>query len=247
MKIPALLPAAFAALALGAAPLDYSQYFESLNALALCQLGLPPPAVSVPAPSREYLRPCPACGGKGELALQEPNFGQRDGRLGKGRIHRRRCPLCDGRRNLRAYLLEATLVKGAADGYAAFSASHLARGDIKTGYAFVPREIFSSASRHDLKRVESAFQKPCPKCKWTGLDWCKHCDGNGFRPCKNKDCRGGWDVERHKKHSRHGHARDIVEVELCDECEGAALRLCSHCDGRGAKPCHHCGGTGVKH
>ena len=252
--------------------LSFLPYFEARNRAA--NLVLAPPAenaetVSTVRPDLIVREPCPACDGRGELILQEPNFGQADGRLGKAKREKRKCPVCDGRGRTESFANPADLALRVAADHEKFVSDHQGRGEIAVGGAFVPAKLYDGADRRRLKLVEDAFGKPCSKCRWTGIEACRKCGGSGTVKCSEDDCKGGFLVTEKTTektytksgggfgNSRNGGFRNSgtrrttrketkVNVQVCPTCGGARMTVCPECGGRRAKPCRSCSGIGLK-
>ncbi len=250
---------------------EWVRYFEARNALANMMLA-PQHAMrgqSVPErPESATRMPCPFCGGKGEVVTQEPDYGQWEGRLNKGgKKTRRSCPLCEGRKGWAAYYSPRELYAVVTQARGIFMATHQARGEIAVGQAFVPRAMHEGAHRKQLKLVEEAYGKSCPKCEWTGIEECKKCKGAGKVKCDGNECKGGWIVtktvtqqssssspsrsrsccsSRRSSGSRRTTRRETVTVKECPICQGAGMRICPECGGRCAQPCSKCHGLGIR-
>ena len=133
---------------------------------------------------------CPGCDGKGELVLEEPDYGQAKGRLGPAKKTRKKCPLCGGRGKMQSFMNPSELALQVASDRAEFAAEHQGRGEIAVGEAFVPNEKYDSLDKEKLKLVEAAFGHPCKKCNWTGLKphsaiHAKNATGPGLKPARN--------------------------------------------------------------
>ena len=230
---------------------SFLPFFEARNQVANFVIDPPPEGKSVkPAlPNLSVTETCPGCDGKGELVLEEPDYGQAKGRLGPAKKTR----------------------KKSAD-RAAFAAEHQGRGEIAVGDAFVPNAKYAELGKDRLKLVEEAFGHPCKKCNWTGLEPCKKCSGNGLIKCTNSDCKGGWAVVKTTTESsvrksgsssngirsnngglrsRSGSRSTVrketkINVSPCPVCGGAKQLACPDCGGRRAHPCSKCGGLGIK-
>lgn len=255
---------------------SFLPFFEAKNTAAGFLVTPPPEGTSVTCerPSFMTRETCPACEGKGELILQEKNFGQADGRLGAGLKKRVKCAVCKGKRKLDTFLKPADLTLQVARDREKFVSDHQGRGEVPVGQAFVKPDDYEQikGDRAKLKLIEEAYGKPCNACNWTGVEPCKKCDGNGTIPCPNDDCKGGWAVTKTKTSytrtksgssrlnggynrggfSSSGGSRRIsrteekINVHVCPDCEGASLLLCPECQGRRAKPCRKCNGMGTK-
>ena len=149
---------------------SFLPFFEARNQVANFVIDPPPEGKSVkPAlPNLTVTETCPACDGKGELVLEEPDYGQAKGRLGPAKKTRKKCPLCAGSGKMQAFMNPSELALQVASDRAAFAAEHQGRGEIAVGEAFVPNEKYDSLDKERLKLVEAAFGHPCKKCNWTG-------------------------------------------------------------------------------
>lgn len=247
---------------------DFEKFFEARNSSAMMLLA--PPGehqkVDIVTPDIKTRMTCPVCSGKGEVIIEEKDFGQFDGRLGRSRRERKRCPVCNGSRSWIAYQTPADLAVTIAQARAAFTASHMSNGDVPVGEAFVPREIFATADRKMLKLVEKTYGKACSRCHWSGMESCSRCKGQGIVNCKDNECQGGWLVSkrtvtvssgggrsarnscqgRRTSSSRRTERREEITVAECPTCKGVGVQLCPECAGRRAHPCSKCHGTGVK-
>ena len=175
---------------------SFLPFFEARNQVANFVYEPPPEGMSVkPAlPNLTVTESCPGCDGKGELVLEEPDYGQAKGRLGPAKKTRKQCPLCNGKGKIQAFMNPSELALQVAADRAKFAAEHQGRGEIAVGDAFVPNAKHAELGKDRLKLVEEAFGHPCKKCNWTGLEPCKKCSGNGLVKCTNSDCKGGWAV-----------------------------------------------------
>lgn len=242
---------------------EWLQFFESRNTTAnllLAPLGTVRPDANLERPDAMTRMTCPVCDGKGAVNVQEPDYGQWEGRLNKGgKMERRTCPLCAGKKMWRAYIEPRELYAIIAQARNAFVAAHQAAGEIPAGLAFVTRELHDSVPRKQLKLVDDAYGKPCSRCEWSGIEECKKCKGAGTVKCTGKDCKDGWIVTRtvvetspgrsygHSRHHRRSTTRrETVSVSMCPVCQGAYLLVCPECDGRRAAPCSKCHGLGFK-
>lgn len=257
---------------------SFLSFFEAKNTTA--NYILEPPegesTVSTVKPEFTVRETCPACEGKGEIVLKEENFGQSNGRLGNGKIERRKCPVCNGRKKLESFPNPEDLALQVSRDRQQFESDHLKRGEIPVGMAYVPREIYEKVNadkngRNKLKLVEEAYGKPCTTCHWTGLEPCRKCDGRGTITCPNSDCKGGWAVTKtttsYSRSSSGGGIRggynrggfsnsggsrrisrkeEKVNVHVCPDCDGAHMIICPECQGRRAKTCRRCNGIGTK-
>lgn len=250
----------------------YLRYFEARNDAAnmmLASPGAPAPEIVLERPESMARTTCPACEGKGELVLKEPDYGQFDGRMNKGKTTRKTCPVCGGRRFWRAYTSPKILAEEIARARSQFISRHQARGDVPAGMAFVPRASHDAADRKRLKLVEETYGKPCTRCEWSGLEPCKDCKGEGAVKCSNKECKGGWVVTTTTTTTSHspgrstGYSRNsggfhrssrrgsrtvktTVTVTECTVCKGAAKLLCDGCRGMRAAACTKCHGLGFR-
>lgn len=257
---------------IAALAVSFLPYFEAKNEAANWILDPPPDgaeAKSAERPDLGAFERCPICEGRGEIVLEEGNFGQGGGRIGGPQVKRLKCPACKGAKRIQTYVDPSALAAQVARDRERFASDHLAKGDIPVGEAFVQRDRYDAKDKR-VKLVEKAYGSPCRTCNWTGIEPCKKCSGAGWRPCQNKDCKGGWDVSTtttsisrsrsggssgnhyNRGFSNSGGSRRYsrketkVNVTVCPECGGAARVLCPECGGRRAKPCRKCSGLGVK-
>lgn len=253
--------------------ISFLPFFEVRNQVANFVITPPPEGTSVKPelPSLVVRDTCPGCEGKGELVLEEPDYGQAKGRLGPARKVRKKCPLCDGKGKVQAFMDPAALALQVAADRAAFAAEHQGRGEIAVGEAFVPNGKYGELGKEQLKLVENAFGHPCKKCNWTGIEACKKCGGKGLVRCSNSDCKGGWQVVKTTTESsvtrsgssssgmrssggfrssggsrRTSRKETKVNVSPCPICGGARFTVCPDCGGRRAHPCPKCNGLGIK-
>ena len=261
-------------IALAVLAVSFLPFFEARNQVANFVIAPPPDGTSVkPAlPNLTATETCPGCGGKGELVLEEPDYGQAKGRIGPAKKIRRQCPLCGGGGKIQAFMNPSSLALQVASDRAAFAAEHQGRGEIAVGEAFVPNEKYDSLGKEKLKLVEAAFGHPCRKCNWTGLEACRKCGGDGLVKCSNSDCKGGWAVVktttessvrksggsssgvfsnngglRSRSSSRSTVRKETkINVSPCPVCGGAKQTACPDCGGRRAHPCPKCNGLGIK-
>lgn len=252
---------------------SFLQFFEARNQIANFVI-TPPPAGTSVKPERPDLivhDNCQGCDGKGKLVLEEPDYGQSKGRLGPGKKVRRKCPLCSGRGEVRAFMKPSELALFVAQDRASFAAEHQGRGEIAVGEAFVPNDKYNSLDKERKKLVENAYGHPCKKCVWTGIEACKKCKGNGILRCDNSDCKNGWQVVKTTTEStisksgnsssgfrsncgfrsRSGSRRTTrketkINVSVCPTCEGTNFIQCPECNGRRAHPCSKCNGLGIR-
>jgi hypothetical protein len=256
-----------------ASAMSFLPFFEARNAGANAILRPPPPDAPVAQATRPDLSvvsKCPGCGGTGELVLKEPNFGQADGRIGKAAATHRKCPVCDGAKRLSTFADPHETAMQVARDFDAYTAAHISKGEVPVGCAYVPREVYESADKKMLKRVEKAFGEPCKKCSWTGLEGCRKCSGLGYLQCPNEECKGGWAVTKtttsysrsrssggggcgtsrtissSRRSNRFSKKETKVTVQVCPVCNGAKIVICPECRGAKASACRKCGGTGVK-
>ena len=250
---------------------SFLPFFEAKNDAA--NFILSPPAEgateakAAEKPSLMVVEKCPICGGTGEIVLQEQDFGQASGRIGKLGSRRLKCDACRGAKRIERYVDLASLAAQVAKDREKFESTHLAKGDIPVGEAFVPRESYKDHDKR-LKLVEKAYGKACRTCNWTGVEACKKCSGQGVRECPNKDCKGGWavtstttSVSRSKSGGsnrsysrgfnsgssrRYSRKETKVSVQVCPDCGGAGRILCPDCGGRRAAPCRKCQGLGSR-
>ncbi len=182
---------------------SFLQFFEARNQVA--NFIIDPPSegdvVKAELPELVVTEACPGCEGKGVLLLEQPEFGQSDGRMGKPRKERVKCPLCGGRKKIEAFINPSDLMLQVAADRAAFEAEHQGRGEIAVGEAFVPREKYESLPKEKRKLVDNAYGRPCKKCNWTGVVACSKCKGRGVIECSNRDCKAGWIVTKTKTSS----------------------------------------------
>ncbi len=252
---------------------SFLNYFEARNKVANFVID-PPEAgqeVRPEMPELTVRSKCPACEGEGELRLEEPNYGQANGRLGGAKKIRRKCALCSGRGRFESFMAPADLTVQVARDRAEFASRHQAKGEIPAGEAFVPNEIYKGLDRKQVRLVETAYGKPCTKCTWTGIEACKSCRGNGLVDCSEKDCKAGFlvtktTIERTRTRSggnsfgggnrggfrnsggsrRSSYKETKVTVQVCPTCGGAKQVVCPECGGRRAHPCRKCNGLGIK-
>ena len=252
---------------------SFLQFFEARNQVANFVITPPPEGTSVKPelPDLVVRDQCPGCEGKGNLVLEEPDYGQAKGRIGPARKVKKQCPLCDGKGKLQAYMNPAELSRQVAADRAEFAAEHQGKGEIAVGEAFVPNATYKELSKEQRKLVEEAFGHPCKKCNWTGVEACTKCHGSGTVRCTNTDCKGGWQVVKtttessvSKSGSSSGGIRSSggfrssggsrrttrketkVNVSPCPVCGGAKFLPCPDCGGRRAHPCSKCSGLGIK-
>lgn len=255
---------------------SFLPFFEAKNTVAN-YLVTPPPAgqtVTCERPAFQTREICPACEGKGEIMLQEQNYGQANGRLGAAQKKRVKCAVCKGQKRFDTFMAPSELTLQVAQDREKFAAEHQGRGEIPVGQAFIPQAEYEAIKkdRQKLKLIEESYGRPCQTCYWTGVEACKKCDGRGVLPCPNDDCKGGWAVVKTTtsftrtksggSNLRGGYNRggfsgssgsrrvsrkeEKVNVNICPECDGAAMILCPECQGRRAKPCRKCNGLGTK-
>ena len=252
--------------------LSFLPYFEARNQIANFVVKPPPDGVTVKSekPDLVVRSKCPACEGRGELVLEEPDFGQAKGRLGGGKKTRRKCPICRGAGKTESFMNPAELTVQVARDREQFRSDHQGRGEIAVGEAFVPNATYAELDRKTLKLVEDAYGKPCNKCNWTGIEACRKCSGQGLIPCTESDCKGGFLVtktttERTRTSSggnsfgggnrggmrssgsrRTSFKETKVTVQECPTCGGSKYIVCPECGGRKAHPCKRCSGLGTK-
>ena len=229
---------------------SFLQFFEARNQVANFVITPPPDGASVSPeiPDLMVKENCPHCGGKGELVLEEPDYGQFKGRIGKARkTHKLPCKICDGKGKIKAFADQKDLMHQVAADYAAFAARHQSAGDMAIGEAFVPRAKYDEIDKAQRKLVDEAFGHPCKKCNWTGIEACKKCTGKGTIECTQKaDCKRGWQVVNNGGSRRTTRKDANVSVSPCPVCGGANALICPECDGRRAQPCSKCNGLGIK-
>ena len=253
--------------------LSFLPYFEARNQVANFVIAPPPEgaeAVKTDKPDLVVRTACPACEGKGELVLEEPNFGQANGRLGSARKQHKKCPVCNGRGKTESFMAPSDLTVQVARDREAFASAHQGRGEIAVGQAFIPNAAYDATDRKKLKLIEEAYGKPCTRCNWTGIEACKKCHGVGTIPCSETDCKGGFLVTQTTTERSHtssgggsfgnsgrggfrssGSRRSSfketkVTVQVCPTCGGAKMTVCPECGGRKAHPCKTCNGLGIK-
>ena len=252
---------------------SFLPYFEARNQVANFVI-TPPEAGAEVKPEKPELMvrsKCPACEGTGQLKLEEPNFGQANGRIGGAKKITRQCQLCRGAGRFESFMAPADLTVQVARDREEFAARHQAKGESPVGQAFVSNATFDGLDKKKLKIIEEAYGKPCPKCNWTGVEACKKCHGNGLLACSESDCKGGFlvtktTIERTKtssgggsfgNHNRSSGIRSSgsrrssfketkVTVQPCPTCGGAKQIVCPECGGRKAHPCAKCNGLGIK-
>ncbi len=248
---------------------SFLSYFEDRNKVANFVV-TPPEAGQEVKPEKPELRiwaTCPACEGEGELRLEEPNFGQANGRLGGPKKIRKKCSLCRGRGRFESFMAPADLKMQVARDREEFAARHQAKGELPVGEAFIPNEIHKTLDKKTLKLVETAYGKPCKTCLWTGISACKNCHGSGMESCSEEDCKGGFLVtktttektytrssskgnscnKRGSSGSRRTSTKETkVTVQVCPTCGGAKQVVCPECGGRRAHLCKKCNGLGIK-
>ncbi|MGN0842851.1 MAG: hypothetical protein ACI4QF_06245 [Kiritimatiellia bacterium] len=256
--------------------LSFLPFFEARNQAA--NFIIAPPAEGVEAkaekPDMTGYTICPACVGKRELLLEEPDFGQHDGRLlGGSKKKRKKCPLCKGEGRFASFMDPADIALQIARDHETFVAEHRGKGELSVGEAFVPHDAYESLDRNKKKMIEEAFGKACTKCNWSGIEACKKCSGRGVLPCPEDDCKNGFLVtktttEKTRRRSgglsgNNGYNRNSgfrsssgsrtktiketkTTVLVCPTCEGAKFVLCPECNGRKAHPCKKCNGLGIK-
>ena len=252
---------------------SFLPFFEARNQVANFVITPPPEGTSVKPelPDLVVREKCPACEGKGDLVLEEPDYGQAKGRLGPARKVKRQCQLCGGKGRIQAFMNPAELALQVSADRAAFAAEHQGKGEIAVGEAFVPNAKYEEIGKERRKLVEDAFGHPCKKCNWTGIEACTKCHGNGTLRCTNTDCKSGWQVVKmttessiSKSGSSSGGIRSNggfrssggsrrttrketkVNVSPCPVCGGTKFIVCPECGGRRAHPCSKCNGLGIK-
>lgn len=253
--------------------ISFLPFFEARNQAANFIIHPPEPGarVSIEKPTLTTSNPCPSCKGKCVIVLKEPDFGQNAGRLGSPTKKQTKCPLCKGRGQFFAFVDPEDIEMAIARDHEKFVSTHRGKGDISVGEAFVGNEDYDTLDKEKTKLIKEAFGKPCPKCHWSGIESCKKCSGNGFLPCPENECKGGFLVtktttERTRRssggfgNSAYNRNRSLrssssrsksfketkTTVLLCPVCNGAKLILCPECDGRKASPCNKCKGLGIK-
>lgn len=252
--------------------LSFLPYFEARNEVA--NFVLHPPAegqeVKPEKPGLTVRSTCPACRGSGQLKLEEPNFGQANGRIGNAKKITRTCQLCRGQGKTESFMSPAELTVQVARDREEFAARHQAKGEIPVGQAFVPNAGYDQIDKKKLRIVEDAYGKPCTKCNWTGIEACRKCHGNGLLNCPETDCKAGFLVTKittektrtssggsfgsgnrnggiRSSGSRRSSVKETkVTVQPCPTCGGAKQIVCPECNGRKAHPCAKCNGLGLK-
>jgi len=255
MNIPALVLA-----------VSFLPYFEARNQVA--NFVLSPPAegqeVRPEKPRLMVEEKCTACSGTGTLTLEEPDYGQRAGRIGRAMKTKKKCPICSGTGKLESYMDPAGLARKVSEDRASFAAGHQSKGDLPVGQAFVPNAAYKETDKATLKLVDEAYGRPCAKCAWTGIEACAKCHGKGLVPCTGKDCKAGFLVTKttmekshtssggssgcrtHSNSRRTSYKETKVSVQVCPTCGGAKVLACPGCGGLKAHPCKKCNGLGTK-
>lgn len=251
------------------AAVSFLNYFEARNTIANYILESPSAgegAVECSRPDMNVVEKCPACAGAGELRLEEPNYGQADGRIGGPKKTKVKCQLCGGKGKRETFVDPSSLALQVVRDREAFALAHQQKGEIPVGLAFVPQDKYSGADKKMLKLVENTYGKAC-KCNWTGLVACRKCGGSGTVKCTNADCKGGWEVETRRETIGGGRSgirssgtgmRTVgrsrnrtrtetkTSVNICPVCGGADMLVCPECAGRKAVVCKGCSGLGYK-
>ena len=104
---------------------SFLPFFEARNQIANFVFDPPPEGKTVKPvlPNLTVTETCPGCDGKRELVLEEPDYGQFKGRIGKAKkIHKQQCQLCGGKGKLKAFINLKDLLHQVASDYTAFSA-----------------------------------------------------------------------------------------------------------------------------
>ena len=119
---------------------SFLPFFEARNQVANFVFNPPPEGKTVKPvlPNLTVTEKCPGCDGKGEIVLEEPDYGQAKGRLGAAKKTRKQCPLCNGKGKIQSFMNPSELALQVASDRAAFAAEHQGRGEIAVGDAFVP-------------------------------------------------------------------------------------------------------------
>ena len=156
-------------LAIAILAVSFLPFFEARNQVANFVFDPPPEGKTVKPvlPNLIVTETCPGCDGKGELVLEEPDYGQAKGRIGPAKKTRKQCPLCNGKCKIQAFMNPSELALQVSADRAAFAAEHQGRGEIAVGEAFVPNAKHAELDKDRLKLVENAFGHPCKKCNWT--------------------------------------------------------------------------------
>ena len=86
-------------LSLAIVAVSFLPFFEARNQVANFVFDPPPEGKTVKPvlPNLTVTETCPGCDGKGELVLEEPDYGQAKGRIGPAKKTRKQCPLCKGK------------------------------------------------------------------------------------------------------------------------------------------------------
>ena len=251
--------------------ISFLPFFEARNTAANYVIN-PPEAgaeeIKFEKPNLELTSKCPACEGEGVIVLEETDFGQINAtRLGKAKRIREKCSFCGGRKSFVTFMNPNELEVQIAKDFEKYKASHLSKGEIQVGNAFVPNASYEGVDRKKLKQIEKTYGDACRSCHWSGIEECGKCDGRGYIKCPNSDCKGGWAVTKnttsYSKTSsggirnrgsynssgssrRYSRKETKVIVQLCPDCEGAKMVKCPKCLGRKAEVCKKCNGLGMK-
>ena len=151
---------------------SFLPFFEARNQVANFVIDPPPEGKSVkPAlPGLTVTETCPGCDGKGELVLEEPDYGQAKGRLGPAKKTRKKCPLCGGRGKMQSFMNPSELALQVASDRAAFAAEHQGRGEIAVGQ--------TKSTTRSTRRSASSW-KPHSAIH------AKNATGPGLKPARN--------------------------------------------------------------
>lgn len=239
---------------------EFYEYFEVRNKMATSGLNRADsaaPILSCEHPSCMVVVTCPICN-FGKATVTEPDMGQFEGRLLKrGRAEKIDCPLCGAKGKWKRYPDVDSLIRAASIAREKFEFVHAGQDDGQVGYAFVPRYILDNMNKEEQLQVESKYGQPCKACRWTGLEVCSKCKGEGIVDCKEKGCTLGWIsylgkgkgrpaalVNMRNASRRGGHGDSGQGVIRCPTCDGVAKVFCKDCGGLCAKPCKKCNGLG---
>ncbi len=242
-------------LAIAILAVSFLPFFEARNQVANFVFDPPPEGKTVKPvlPNLIVTETCPGCNGKGELVLEEPDYGQAKGRIGPAKKTRKQCPLCNGKCKIQAFMNPSELALQVSADRAAFAAEHQGRGEIAVGEAFVPNAKHAELDKDRLKLVENAFGHPCKKCNWTGIEACKKCKGSGLVKCGNSDCKGGWAVVKTTTESSVTKSGcGVATTNIRTDCRGRNPRITGSSGGRtrrttrketsiNVSPCSDCG------
>ena len=155
---------------------SFLPFFEARNQVANFVFDPPPEGKTVKPtlPNLTVTETCPGCDGKGELVLEEPDYGQAKGRLGPAKKTRKQCPLCNGKGKRQAFMNPSELALQVSADRAAFAAEHQGRGEIAVGDAFVPNAKYSELGKDRL----SSWKRPLDTLA-------RNATGRGSSPARN--------------------------------------------------------------